>query len=95
MAKGDTKVDASNVANNQFLTVQPPSGEEWAILFLSYEGSVEFYYPCDGTVEVFYDSDTGRGYFVGRIPVTNAKYLKVKNVSGAAIDIGYGAYQTK
>lgn len=95
MAKGDVKASISAaVANNGFMTIQPPAGEEWCILKIFYEGSVEFYF-TNGTNDVLFDSDTGAGHLLDKIPVTNAHYLKVKNVSGAAQDMGYSGYQTK
>ena len=95
MAKGDVKAGISaGVADNGYMTVQPASGEEWCILGVWYEGAVELYL-TDGTNDIKFDSDTGAGYWVGRLPLTNTTYLKVKNVSGSAQDMGYTGYQTK
>jgi hypothetical protein len=95
MAQGDVKAGISaSVANNDYMTIQPPSGEEWCIIKIMWEGAVELYF-YDGTTEVFFDSDTGRGYYLGKIPVTNSHYVRVKNVSGAAQDMAYSGYQTK
>jgi hypothetical protein len=95
MAKGDVKSGiATAVADGSYMTIQPPAGEEWCILKIMWEAAVELYF-YDGTTEVLFDSDTARGYYLGKIPITNIRYVRVKNVSGAAQDMAYSGYQTK
>ena len=95
MAKGDVVSGVfTAVADAAVVSIQPAAGVEWCILNIWYESSVELYY-SDGTNDILFDSDTGGGIWMGRLPVTNSLYIKVKNISGAAQNIGYSGYQTK
>lgn len=77
-------VGPTSVANNGFLDLQPGSGTEWIIHNYSYAGAMELYF-YDGTNSVKADEDTTAGSRRGeQLHVTNTKYYRIKNISGAS-----------
>lgn len=96
MARGDVyNAVGAAVANNAFLDLIPSgSGVEVVIHNISYAGAVEIYY-YDGTNSVLVDSDPAAGSRLGFFfHSTFTKYYRVKNVSGAAINIAADGLQT-
>jgi hypothetical protein len=96
MAVGDVvTIIPTSVANNGFLDIRPPSGQEWTIQNLEYSGAVELY-KTDGTTSIKVDSDTSGGGMVGRYyNATNTVYWQLKNVSGSAANLSYDGKQIK
>lgn len=95
MAVGDATVGLSSIASASYLTIQPGAGVEWIIHNLYYPDAVEIYL-SDGTNEIKFDFDISAGGRLGYVfHVTNTHYLRVKNVSGATMYIGYDGVVTK
>ena len=96
MAVGDVKSGVTSVSANGYLTIQPPSNEEWVIHNIYHEYDIELVL-TDGTNDLVFDSDSGAGaYAKYAFHVTNSVYLKVhnKDTSNARL-IGYDGVQTK
>ena len=95
MAVGDVKSGLNSVSANGYLTIQPPSGEEWVIHNIYHESDIALIF-TDGTNELTFDEDNGRGVYARySFHVTNSRYLKVKNTDSSAKLIGYDGVQTK
>ncbi len=96
MAVGDFVMAHQSVANNSFLTARPASGAEWAIREIWGAGNLEVY-RSDGAREVEVGALTGSAYELGGLLllVTNGVYVKIKNVSGGTVYLGYAARQTR
>lgn len=96
MAAGDVYSGLSAaVANNSYLDINPGSGVEAVITNIFYEGAVEFYW-YDGTNEIKFLSDASAGALLAcSLHVKNGLRVRVKNVSGAAQEMGYDGLQTK
>ena len=97
---GDVFSALIQVSNNAYLDIQPASAYNAVVYNIYYTGAVEFYW-SDGSNNIKFDSDAygggaGSGARKGLVHhVTNSYYLRVKNVSGSAIYIGYnGRYET-
>jgi hypothetical protein len=96
MTVGDAVVVAStSVANNAYLTIQPGAGAEWIIhnIHAPSTAAIELYV-TDGANDILTDSNTG-GWLGYYIHLTNAQYLKVKNVSGGTIYMKYDGIISK
>lgn len=98
MASGDIYVGGPTSVNiGDFLTIQPAAGVE-AVVINIYHGdkAIEVYY-SDGTNDIKIDAGESGGLsLMGRsLGVTNARYLKVKNVSGSAAYLGWTGMYTK
>ena len=100
-AKNDVYANIESVANDGFMTIQPASGSEAVVTYITVNGGgkvkISHY---DGTNEaVIMDLSLLGGEsipFAGQgFPVTNADYLRVQNKSGAALIMGYAGYYTK
>ncbi|MGD9663563.1 MAG: hypothetical protein AB7U63_20160, partial [Porticoccaceae bacterium] len=95
MAVGDVVSGLSSVASGGYLDIQPPVNNEWIITNIFHEADVELYF-YDGVNLLKFDSDPAGGvwYNLG-IPVTNSRYIRVKNTNAAAKLIGYGGIVSK
>jgi hypothetical protein len=80
----------SSIANNAFLTIQPPSTEEWVVfnIYAPVGTSTELYV-SDGTTDTKIDTDNTGGWRNYKFNVANDQFLKVKNVSGSAAYLGF------
>lgn len=95
MAVGDIVSDIVNVASGAYLDIQPSAGIEWIIHNIYYGNRVEISF-YNGTIEVVFEVDSGPGSLRWEeFHCTNGRRIRVKNVSGAAINIGYDGVQTK
>lgn len=96
MAVGDVVSDlAAGIANNDSMTIQPGSGSEWNIHNIYFSADVEVYYYDDINYSLV-TAETGAGALTKQsLHVTHTCYLKVKNVSGAASNLGYDGIETK
>lgn len=101
MAVGDVFADIQSIANDGYLAIQPASGSEAVISYITVNGGgkvkVSHY---DGTDEaIIIDLSAAGGDaipFAGQgFPVNNTTYLRVQNKNGAALIIGYAGYYTK
>lgn len=101
MAVGDVFANMESVSNDGYLTIQPASGAEAVITYITVNAGgkciVSHY---DGTNEaVIIDLSSAGGEtmpFAGQgFPVTNTDYLRVQNKSGAALIMGWAGYYTK
>lgn len=99
MAVGDTiVVTPASIANGAFMTIQPGASVEGVVLSIECGAAAEIYRYVDGTNDIPLDSAPGANawvFGVGKLPLTNAFYLKVKNTSGAAQYMGAAWRQTK
>lgn len=99
MAVGDTIIVApASIANNDFMAVQPGAGVEGLVLTIECAGAAEVYRYVNGANDILMDSAPGANTWTfgnGKPPLTNAFYIKVKNVSGAAQYMGASWRQTK
>jgi hypothetical protein len=96
MAIGDAVVIAStSVIDDAFLTIQPASGVEWIIhnIYIPPTAAVELY-ATDGTNDILMDLNQG-GYMGYFFHLTNAQYMKVKNVSGGTVYMKYDGIVSK
>jgi hypothetical protein len=95
MAAGDIVGNTESVNDAAYMTIQPGAGVDYNILALIWSASVEIYL-YDGVNEAGPVSATGAGGWPGvSIPVNNADYLRVKNVSGGVQIMGWRGIQTK
>lgn len=95
MAQGDVVAETASVANGAYMDIQPGAGAEWIIHNLYWAGAVELY-KYDGTDTIKFSSDTAFGALMGTIiNISNAHYLRIKNVSGGAIICGYDGVISK
>ena len=99
MAAGDAYIkDPVSVAANGFLDLQPAANTEIVVHNVYVNGTgkaVEFYF-YDGTNSILFDSDTADGSRQGVAwHCTNTRYVRVKNVSGAALLIAADGMYTK
>jgi len=101
MAVGDVYADIQSIANDAYLTIQPASGAEAVITYITVNGGgkvkVSHY---DGTDEaIIMDLSAAGGDaipFCGQgFPVNNGTYLRVQNKSGGSLIMGYAGYYTK
>jgi len=92
---GDVFSDIQSVANDDYLTIRPGSGEEAVVNNIYFEDDIEISF-YDGTNEVDFDSSTGAGiYSRFGFDLTYNDYIRVKNVSGETHPIGYSGRYTK
>lgn len=95
MAVGDTVTTLQTIADTAELLIQPAPGVEWLIHNVYFSGAVQLY-KTDGLLEILFDSDSSAGARLGFVwNVTNGTYLKLRNASGAAADLGYDGVITK
>ena len=102
MAVGDVYADLQSISNDAYLTIQPASGAEAVITYITVNGGGKcIISQYDGTDEaVIMDLSAAGGDpmpFAGQgFPVNNTTYLRVQNKSGsAAVVMGYAGYYTK
>jgi hypothetical protein len=96
MAVGDVfDVVITSVANNGFLDIRPSAGIE-AVIHNVYVGGTWELYKSDGTNSILVDSGViNAGPVSAALHVTNTRYLRVKNVSGASAFFSADGMQTK
>lgn len=96
MAKGDVTSEISvAVADDAYLDMQPSAGTEWVIHNINVEDAAELYF-YDGTNSIKSDIRAGYGGWHGYVfHCTNTHWYRVKNVCGAAKNIGYDGVVTK
>jgi hypothetical protein len=95
MAVGDVVSGLSSVASGAYLDLRPSAGVEWVLHNVYYGGRVEISF-YDGSNEVVFEVDSGPGSLRWEeFHCTNSLRIRVKNVSGGAIYIGYDGVQTK
>jgi hypothetical protein len=90
MAAGDIfSAGPTSIADTAFMDIQPGASVNVVITNIYYAGAVEFYW-YDGTNSIKFDFDTTFG---ARLNVShhcnNSRRVRVKNVSGGAIYMGY------
>lgn len=87
----ETVTAHSSVANGSYLTIQPSAGQEYIVqnIYGPYGSALELY-RTDGTNDIKIDyANSEGGWGLVKHFVTNGIYLKVKNVSGGSIYVGY------
>jgi hypothetical protein len=96
MAVGDAVLVHSNVANDNYLTIQPASGDEYIITNIWAAGAIEVYM-SDGTNNVLIENTAVEPYSFNNYKwiASNSYYLKVKNVSGGSVYIGCSGIKIK
>ena len=98
---GDVFEGQSSVDNNNYLTIQPADGYEAHIeqIFANGGGKLKISSYDGSTEAVFLDLSLAGGdswpVNGNVIPVTYAKYVRVQNLNGAAIVLGFKGYYTK
>jgi hypothetical protein len=100
MAVGDAVNAFTSTANNANLDVQPGSGVEWFIHTVYGEEALGAYEIWRGDDASFTNSKKVRTVAAGDVHgltyrVTNAKPMRIKNVSGATQFLGYDGVITK
>lgn len=95
MAQGAAVVNiTASVANGSSLDIQPSTGVEWVIHNLYWGGAVELYW-TDGTNTIKFDTDSSTGGRLGTVfHCTHSTWVRIKNVSGGALSLGYDGVQT-
>lgn len=96
MAAGDVyNQGISEVAQNEYFDIRPPSGTEVVIHNINHstDCTLEFY---DGANSISIESKTGAGAWSGCFyHCTNSKYYRVKNTNASANNISCDGIQTK
>jgi len=95
MPLGSVVSNNQSVADAAFLSIKPTTGNEWVIhnIYVPEGNDVELYWTDDSNDSLV---DTNDGSWLNyHWHVTAGFYLKVKNVSGGSIYIGYDGIQTK
>lgn len=89
-----TVKDFQSIAAGAYLDIKPPSGQEWIIHNIRYEGPVEFYITTNATDQFKYDSDSGAGATLGRMDHLKPDYyIRVKNNDSVTRKITYDGLQ--
>ncbi len=87
----------SVVANGGYLTIRPDSGKEAVVhnIYADDNGDVDIIelYRSDGTNDILVGTFKG-SYVTCYFHVSNGYYMKVKNVSGISIPLGYDGVYT-
>lgn len=95
MATSDAIGGISSVVADSSLDVKPSAPAEWIVhnIYVPEGKSAEIYF-TDGTNEVLIAAVTGSylGYF---FHATATRYIRVKNTSGSAMQIGYDGIAVK
>lgn len=95
MATSDAIGGISSVVAGGTLLIKPTSPAEWIVhnIYVPEGKDAEIYF-TDGTAEVLVANVSGSylGYF---FHATATRYLKVKNLSGAAMQIGFDGIAVK
>lgn len=94
MAVGDAVVGDSSISNNSYLDIQPSLGAEWFIHSIFHADAVEIHW-YDGSNDILVGSPTGPNWEAISARVTNDIYLRVKNIAGATMSIGYSGVVSK
>jgi hypothetical protein len=96
MAAGDiANFGPTSTADAAFLALQPSAGVEVVIHNIGYAGAMELYY-YDGTNQVLVDTDATAGSRLGLfLHCTNAKYYRIKNISGGTVYLCADGMTTK
>ena len=100
-AVGDVFEELSTIANNAWLTIQPASGHEAVITYITVNGGGKVnVYHTDGTLYskiINLEAAGGDAMpFAGQgFGITNAHYLLVENKNGADLIIGFTGSYTK
>lgn len=96
MAVGEAVIGRDSVADNSYLTIQPGSGSEYMIMNIYANGKFEVYM-YDGTNDIYVQNSNSEPYSLSifKFLCKNTDYLRVKNVSGATMHIGYSGMQIK
>ena len=95
MARGDKVVGLESVGHAAYMTIQPGSGVEWSIHNIYGAAACELYV-YNGAIEIKIDVTTEpKSWLSYFFDLTNAHYLRLKNVSGAAAIFGYDGVITK
>ena len=94
MAKGDVYEDYNhNLADDGEITAQPAGTAEAVIHNISHGGDCEIY-RSDGN-DTLIETLEGVGNAARHYHVTNAYYIKIKNISGGAGGFGFDGMYTK
>lgn len=95
VALGSVVSSHQSINNGAYLNIKPSVGDEWVIhnIYVPNGKNVELYW-SDGTNESLQDTNDG-AWLNYHFHVTASYYLRVKNVSGSSIYIGYDGIQTK
>jgi hypothetical protein len=97
LLKGSARQGWASTADGNYLDIRPPApsltnAEEWRVLAIHAPetASIEVY-RTDGSNEELIASNTG-GFANYQWVVGRDNYLRVKNVSGSTVYLGYDAY---
>jgi hypothetical protein len=95
MSRGSVKQDLQVIASGDFLTIQPPVGEEWTLHTIYSAGVSELYF-TDGTNLILAESLVGVGGYVPNLTyrATHDLYFMLKNTDTVSRALAYSAIQT-
>jgi len=95
MALGSVVSTQQSIDHGASLSIKPSIGNEWVIhnVYVPNGSQVELYW-TDDINDTLQDTNDG-AWLNYHFHVTASNYLKVKNVSGGTIYIGYDGIQTK
>lgn len=83
------------IAAGAFLDIKPPSGEEWIIHNIRYEGPIELYITTNSTDQFKYDFDNSGGAMLCRGDHLKPDYyIRVKNTDSVARKITFDGCQS-
>ena len=88
------KGTAEDVADDAYATIRPTEGQKLIITDIFHDGAAELYH-TDGTTEILVDSGPSSFFLGHEFPITYDWYLKLKNVSGGAMDVKWEGYVTE
>ena len=95
MATSDAIGNIKSIAAGDVLDVKPTAPAEWIVhnIYIPEDKAAEIYF-TDGTNQVLVATVSGSylGYF---FHATATRYIRVKNISGSAMQIGYDGIAVK
>ena len=95
MAVGDVFSAKASKAQNEYLDIQPAAGQECTIHNIYYEAECALFW-SDGATEFQFNTDATQGGMFGYcFHVTNALYLRIKQLNADAKQVGYDGIVTK
>ena len=94
VVRGPAVRNMRTIANNDYLTIRPPEGEEWFIETIVYGGDMILSF-TDGTITVSRAQTSNAPNSLDKCgyTVTHDWYITIQNKSGGNAEFGYSGYR--